>query len=71
MPKITKLHDVSAATMAATSTPILAVVARMAVNELEQRAARLQRHAESAQRVAHNARILITLLEVSVKGRTA
>lgn len=38
MPKINKLHDVSAETMRATSTPILAVIARMAVNELEARA---------------------------------
>lgn len=38
MPKIVKLTDVSADTMTATSTNILAVVARMAVNELEARA---------------------------------
>lgn len=37
MPKVTKLSDVSMDTMKATSTPILAIVARMAVTELEER----------------------------------
>ena len=38
MPKVTKLSDVSIDTMRATSTPILAIIARMAVTELEGRA---------------------------------
>lgn len=37
MPKVTKLSDVSIDTMQATSTNILAIVARMAVTELEAR----------------------------------
>jgi hypothetical protein len=37
MPKVTKLVDVSMETMKNTSTPILAIVARMAVTELEGR----------------------------------
>lgn len=37
MPKVVKLSDVSFDTMKATSTPILAIVARMAVTELESR----------------------------------
>lgn len=37
MPKVTKLSDVSMDTMKATSTPILAIVARMAITELEGR----------------------------------
>ena len=37
MPKSARLSDVSALTMRATSTPILAIIARMAVNELESR----------------------------------
>lgn len=57
MPKVTKLSDVSIDTMRATSTPILAIIARMAVTELEGRTA------EKSETLASLIRGYITELE--------
>lgn len=63
MPKVVKLTDVSTDTMRGTSTPILAIVARMAVTELEARSA------EKSETLASLVRGYITELEHRVPQR--